>query len=265
MFAINFHLQKPAHSKGEIIAHLLRACFCNFLLLGVVFFFASEITAQKRYSKSYPASKNVNVKLINRTGSITIEGWNKEEVKILADMETPSTNIQPQNQSGTIIINVVKDNQGRNDVGYVNFLIKVPYSSSINIETMIGNLTVSNVGGVLVRAHISSEGEITLTNIGAANVSAENVIGDIFFDGEIAANGIYRFSSTRGNINVRIPTDASFNLVATAPSSRNISVGKFPNMNLNFSDLRRVYGKVGDGSASITITNQRGSISLFGR
>jgi hypothetical protein len=239
----------------------------TILLLSVVFFFASasEISAQKRFSKSYPASKNVNLKLINRTGTITVEGWNKEEVKILADMETASTKIIPQNLSGTIYINLVKDNQGRDDVGYVNFLIKVPYQSSINIETMIGNLTVNNVGGALVRAHISSEGDITLTNIGAANVSAENVIGDIFYDGEIQSGGIYRFTSTRGNINLRIPSSSSFRLVATAPSTRNISLGIFSNANLNFGDGRRVYGNVGDGNASLTVTNQRGSISFLKR
>ena len=239
----------------------------TILLLGVVFFIASvgEISAQKRFSKSYPASKNVSLRLTNRTGTITVEGWDKDEVKISAEMETASTNIQPQNLSGTIYINLVKDNQGRDDVGYVNFDIKVPYSSSVNIETIMGNLNVNNIGGALVRAHISSEGDITLTNIGAANVSAENVIGDIFYDGEIQDGGIYRFTSTRGNINLRIPTSSSFRLVATAPSTRNISLGSFTNANLNFGDGRRVYGKVGDGSASVTVTNQRGSISFLKR
>ena len=239
----------------------------TILLLTVAFFFASsiEISAQKNFSKSYPASKNVSLKLINRTGTIIVEGWDRAEVKISAEMETASTKIQPQNLSGTISIDLVKDNQGRNDVGYVNFNIKVPYSSSVNIETRMGNLNVNNIGGALVRAHISSEGDITLTNIGAANVSAENLIGNIFYDGEIQSGGIYRFTSTRGNINLRIPANSSFRLVATAPSSRNISLGSFTNTNLNFSDQRRVFGKVGDGSASLTVTNQRGSISFIQR
>ena len=239
----------------------------TILLLSVVFFFASaaEISAQKRFSKTYPASKNVSLKLTNRTGTITVEGWDKSEVRISAYLEAPAANIQPQNLSGTISINLVKDNQGRDDVGNVNFDIKVPYSSSVNIETIMGNLNVNNIGGALVRAHITSDGDITLTNIGAANVSAENGIGDIFYDGEIQSGGIYRFTSTRGNINLRIPTTSSFRLVATAPSTRNISLGAFTNANLNFGDGRRVFGKVGDGSASLTVTNQRGSISFLKR
>lgn len=239
------------------------------LWLSVVFFFtfsAAEISAQKKFFKSYPASKNVRIQLTNRTGTVTVEGWNKQEVAISAYLEQPAANIEPQSLSGTILINLVKDNQGRNEVGNVNFLIRVPFTSSVDIETRMGNLNVSNIQGGLVRAHISSEGDITLTNISASAVSAENVIGDIFYDGEIQREGNYRFTSTRGNINLRIPFNSSFKLVATAPSTRSIQLGEFSNNNLNFvGDGRRVVGRFGDGSATFTVTNQRGSISFIRR
>lgn len=240
----------------------------TIFILSVVFFFVSsgEIAAQKKFSKSYPASKNVRLQLTNRTGTVTVEGWDKSEISISASMEAPAATIEPQSLSGTIVINLVKDNQGRNEVGNVNFLIKVPYSSSVDIETRMGNLNVSNVRGGLVRAHISSEGDITLTNIASENVAAENVIGDIFFDGTIAENGNYRFTSTRGNINLRIPFNSSFRLSATAPSTRNISLGDFGNGGMRYVyDGRRVIGQSGDGSATISVTNQRGSISFIRR
>jgi hypothetical protein len=241
----------------------------TILFLGVVFFFVSafEVSAQRKFSKTYPASKNVRLQLLNRTGTVEVEGWDRAEVKITADVESSATVIEPQNLSGTIYINLVKDNQGRNDVGYANFKIKVPYSSSVDIETRMGNLVVNNIGGVLVRAHISSEGDITLTNISANNVDAGNLIGNIFFDGEIRTNGIYRFTSTRSDINLRIPLNSSFRLVATAPSSRNISLGPFSgDGNMRFlGDGRRVIGQASEGSSSLTVTTQRGSISFIRR
>lgn len=241
----------------------------TILILSVVFFFVSfqaEVFGQKRFSKSYPATKNIKLELINRSGTITVEGWNKDEIRIVAVLENSSTNILPQSLSGKILINLKKDNQGKDDVGYANFTIKVPYSSTVDIETMVGNLNVSNVNGGYVRAHITTEGDINLTNISAASVSAENVIGDIFFDGEIQGGGTYRFVSTRGNINLRIPFRSSFRLVATAPSTRNISLGAFSNPEMSFvGNGRRVTGRVGDGSASLIVTNQRGSISFFSR
>jgi DUF4097 and DUF4098 domain-containing protein YvlB len=254
---MNWNLKKISAAKKATI-----------LFLSVVFFFASltEISAQKKFTRSYPASKNIRLQLTNRTGTVTVEGWDKAEISIEATMEAPAANIEPRSISGTININLVKDNQGRNEVGNVNFRIRVPYSASVDIETRMGNLNVSNVRGGMVRAHISSEGDITLTNISAGSVAAENVIGDIFFDGTIAESGSYRFTSTRGNINLRIPFNSSFKLVATAPSTRNISLGDFANSGMRYvGDGRRVVGQSGDGSATISVTNQRGSISLIRR
>jgi DUF4097 and DUF4098 domain-containing protein YvlB len=242
----------------------------TIFLLSVVFFFVSssqhEIFAQKRFSKTYPASKNVSLQLTNRTGTVDVEGWNKDSVQISAYLEAPAANLIPQSLSGTILINVVKDNQGRNEVGEVNFKIKVPYASSVNIETVMGNLSVTNIFGGFVRAHITSDGDITLTNISASSVSAENGIGNIFFDGDVKAGGRYRFTSMRGDINLRIPFESSFSLVATAPSTRNISLGALSNAGLRFvSEGRRVVGKIGDGSATLNVTNQRGNIAFIRR
>src|SRR5687768_16698297 len=96
------------------------------ILLSVVFCFAAlaapDVCAQKRFSKSYPASKNVRLQLTNRSGTVTVEGWDKDQVSIAAYLEAPAANIVPQSLSGTILINIVKDNQGRNEVGNVNFL-----------------------------------------------------------------------------------------------------------------------------------------------
>lgn len=238
------------------------------MLLTVVFFlslFATQAAAQKRFSRVYPAGQDIRLTLINKSGTVTVEGWNRQEVAINAAMEAPAANIAPQSLSGVIDINLLRDNQGR-DTGNVNFVIRVPYNSKVDIETRIGNLQVSNVRSGLVRAHITSEGDITLTNIYATAVSAENTMGDIFFDGEIQENGQYRFASMKGVINLRIPFTSSFKLVATAPSSRNINLGAFDNAELNrVSDGRRVIGKFGSGSATLTVTNQRGGIGFFAR
>lgn len=238
------------------------------MLLAVVFFlsgFAGQSYAQKRFARVYPAGQDIRLVLINKTGTVTVEGWNRPEVSIVASMEAPAANIAPQSLSGVIDINLLRDNQGR-DTGNVNFNIRVPYNSKVDIETRIGNLQVSNVRSGLVRAHITSEGDITLTNIYATAVSAENTMGDIFFDGEIQEDGKYRFASMKGTINLRIPFTSSFKLVATAPSSRNISLGSFDNANLNrVSDGRRVIGTFGSGSATLTVTNQRGGIGFFSR
>lgn len=238
------------------------------MLMSVVLFFgvsAKEAAAQKRFSRTYPATKNVRLQLLNRSGTITVEGWDRQEISISAYLEAPAAELVPQSLSGTIVMDLVKENQGRN-VGNVNFQIRVPRSSVIDIETRIGNLSVTNINGGLVRAIVTTEGDITLTNIYSAAVDAQNGIGDIFFDGEMRSGGLYRFTSMKGNINLRIPFESSFRLTATAPSTRNIDLGPFRGGNMRFvSDGRRVTGQAGDGSASMSVTNQRGAIAFIRR
>ncbi len=236
--------------------------------MAVVLFFALAGTAdaQKKFSKTYPAGQNVRLSLMNRSGTVTVEGWDRNDINIAALLEAPAANIVPQNLSGTIAINVVRDNQGRGEVGNVNFLIRVPYNAMVDIETRIGNLSVSNVRSGLVRAKISTEGDITLVNVVASNVSAENVTGDIFYDGEILDQGSYRFSSMRGVINLHIPINSSFRVIATAPSTRNISFGAFSGGDMNYlGDGRRVVARFGSGSATMSVTNQQGSIAFSRR
>lgn len=238
------------------------------LLLSVVFLFGLTVSvaAQKKFSRTFAAGSTVRLQLMNRSGTVTVLGWNRNEVNVVAVMEAPAANIVPQEANGKIDINLVRDNQGRDEVGNVNFTIRVPYNSIVDIETKIGNLSVTNVSGGFVRAHIGLEGDITLTNIASASVSADNVTGDIFFDGDIQQGGNYRFSSMRGNINIRIPFNSSFRFVATAPSTRSISLGPFSTASTNtLSDGRRVVGRFGDGSAILSVTNQRGSISFIRR
>ena len=237
------------------------------LLLSVVFFFApADVSAQRRFSKTYPATRSVRLKLTNRSGQVIVEGWNRPEVQVQAYLETPGSSVNPRIVDGTIYIDMVKENYGRGDVGSVNFTIRVPRDASVDIETKVGNLSVSNVNGGFVSARIATNGDITLTNISARVVNAENGIGNIFFDGDLQENGTYRFRSMSGDINLRIPFNSSFKLTATAPSTRSIDLGSFSTGDMRFvGDGRRVTGQVRDGASFLTVTNQRGSITFLRR
>jgi DUF4097 and DUF4098 domain-containing protein YvlB len=160
-----------------------------------------------------------------------------------------------------MVIDVAGDNRGRSDIGDINFTINVPVNSTVDIETKRGNISINGVEGSMVRAHISLGGDINLTSIRATEVIAQNTTGNILFDGEIRAGGRYRFKTTEGNVNVRIPTNSEFRLEATAPLSRVIDLGAFSNRGLSsIGDGRKCVGNIGDGRASMDIINQRGRI-----
>ena len=226
---------------------------------------ASAAWGQQHLSKRYIVGKNVRVELKNISGTITVESWNRDEVKLSATMESPVANVSPRQTGDGLIVDVMADNRGRSDVGDVNFKLQVPVNSSVDLETKRGQITVSNIHGGLVRAHVSSEGDIELSGITASQVYAQNTIGNIFFDGEFARGGTYQFQSGKGDITIRIPADSAFNLVAAAPN-RKIALGGFWNNGIkSLGDGRKFVGDVIDGRSKVTVTNFQGSITFMRR
>jgi DUF4097 and DUF4098 domain-containing protein YvlB len=222
--------------------------------------------AQQKFSKTYRTPRrNIRLQLTNRSGTIEIEGWDRSEIRVSADMDSPAAKFTPVVDDEGLVIDVKNDTRGREGLGDVNFKVQVPSDASVDLETRIGNITVRNVRGAMLRAEVKSSGDIDLTGIRAFKVMASNITGNILFDAELLSGGFYDLKSTQGNINVRLSGASGFTLIATAPRTRNIDLGNLSTRG-NFSfqgDSRRVVGRVGDGSATLTTTNLRGSIGFF--
>ncbi len=234
-------------------------------LLLVTTLSVSNAFAQQRVSKRYPAGKKVRIELKNISGTIIVESWNRDEIKLSATLESPKANLVPRQTKDSLIVDVMADNRGRGDVGDINFKLQVPINSSVDLETKRGQITVTNIRGESVRAHVSLEGDIELSGITAFNVYAQNTIGNIFFDGEFARGGTYQFQSNKGEITIRIPADSAFNLVAAAPTKK-IALGQFWHNGIkNLGNGRKFVGDVGDGRSTVSVTNFQGSITFIRR
>lgn len=241
----------------------IRALLC--FLAVVLFFFLStplNVSAQQRFSKTYPVPRNARLMIRNYSGSIRVEAGTRNDIKVIADIETRATRLAPELTDDGIVINVMRDNPGRADMGDVNFRIVLPAGLSVDIETKRGNITVRDLTGQMVRAKVTLDGDIELTGLRVATVLAENMTGNILFDGEMIPEGTYKLESTKGDINVRIPGDSNFWLMAFAPTTRSIDLGGFGGR-LDHSDKRRIVGNVGnsnDRTSSLTVMNLRGPI-----
>lgn len=223
---------------------------------------SSTVNAQQQISKRYPGGKNVRVELRNISGTIVVESWSKNEIRLSATIESKNAHLEPKQINDCLMVDVMGDNRGRGDIGDINFKLQVPANSSVDVETRRGNISVANIRSGLVRAYVSSEGDIELSNISATHVVAQNVIGDIFFDGEFSSGGTYEFKSMKGEITIRIPGNSAFRLVAASPTKQ-INLNDFWNNGFKTQDGRRYVGDVGDGRSSVSVTNFSGSITFL--
>lgn len=239
----------------------------RFLAVGALLALTSlsfNAAAQQQLSRRYPAGKNVRIELKNISGTITVESWNKNEIRLTATIESKKAQVLPKQTEQSLVVDVMSDNRGRGDVGDINFKLQVPVNSYVDLETRTGNISVANIRSDLVRAHVSTEGDIILTNIVASKVIAQNVMGDIFFDGEFASGGNYEFKSNKGNITIRIPANSDFHFVASSPA-RKIAMNDFWNNKLKSHDGRKYEGYVGGGGSSLSIINYSGQITFLRR
>jgi hypothetical protein len=223
---------------------------------------AGAVFAQKTFNKRFPCKNNARLQIINVSGLVQVEGWNRNEIKVSADLEAPYATLSPQSSDDALTLDV--KNQSRSDAGSVNFKIWVPNGASVDLETGQGNILVKDINGSMVRAHVWLGGDIELINLSTQNVLASNTTGDIIFDGVLAWGGKYEFKSTQGNINIRIPGDSAFSLNAVSPG-RSINLGVFGG-NVNQADPRKIYGQIGNGDKTyLSVSNQKGRIAFIKR
>jgi hypothetical protein len=55
-----------------------------------------SVAAQQRLSRRYPAGQNVRIELRNISGTIVVESWNKNEIRLSATIESKGTTVTPR-------------------------------------------------------------------------------------------------------------------------------------------------------------------------
>ena len=79
------------------------AILAFLLILGV----SAEAFAQQKVSRHFPTGKNVRLELKNISGTITVETWAREEIKITATMEAPTARFNPRQTDAGLVIDIV--------------------------------------------------------------------------------------------------------------------------------------------------------------
>src|SRR5262245_12479154 len=102
----------PARRIGRLRSSLLLAATVAVALLAPLI-----VHAQQHVSKKYPVPKNVRLELHNISGEITVESWDRDEIKISAVLESPTARFAPRQMSDQLIIDIMSDNRGRGDLG----------------------------------------------------------------------------------------------------------------------------------------------------
>jgi len=120
-----------------------RVSYAAFPALFLVLAITTSAFAQQRVARNYPAGKNVRIELKNLRGTITVETWARDEIRITATMEAPAVHFNPRQTDSGLVIDIVGDNRDRRDVGDVTTLANPDVVEQIRIMVQGKDITTT--------------------------------------------------------------------------------------------------------------------------
>ena len=228
----------------------------------------------EKFEQSYPLNANGRVNVSNVNGSITVEAWDRNEVKLeavkVADTRENLADVEIKIDSRQDSFSVEADydntnNRSKNEwrnhkMLEVQFRLSVPRTAVLNeIETVNGSVTVSNFVNYTKVSAVN--GEVKATNLrGNANLSTVNGSVDAVFD-RLETGSKISLGTVNGRVNLLIPSDSNATVKAdTLNGSINNDFG-LPVRKGEYVG-RDLYGKIGTGDVQIRLNSVNGGLTI---
>jgi hypothetical protein len=229
----------------------------------------------ERFEQTYPFSSNGKISISNINGSITVEAWDKNEIKLESVKNGESkerlAEVKLKINAGQTLFSVETDygswqngrngNWGKNGGNIqVDFHLYVPKNAYLDeIETINGTVNISNMQNFTKASAVN--GEVRAVNLrGSADISTVNGTTVAEFDSLQSTDKI-ALSTVNGRVNLAIPSDADATIKAeTVNGGINnefglpVKKGKYVG--------RDLYGKLGTGTVKISLESVNGPLNI---
>ena len=227
----------------------------------------------ERFEQSYPLNANGRVSVSNINGSIVVDAWDRNEVKLeavkIADSKETLSEVELKIESTPAAFSVETDYdkwKDRNDWGHnnrrleVQFHLTVPRGAVLDeIETVNGSVTVANFSNYTKISAVN--GNVKAANLrGTANLSTVN--GEVAADfDQLETGSKISLSTVNGRVNLLIPSDSSVTLKADSVNGNIANDFGLPVHKGEYVG-RDMYGKLGNGDVQIKLNSVNGQLSV---
>jgi DUF4097 and DUF4098 domain-containing protein YvlB len=234
----------------------------------------SEFDETERFERTYPFSASGTVSVSNVNGSISIETWDRSEVKLeyvkTADTRESLSEIEVKIDARSDVFSVEtdygdwrrKNSGGRRNYGkqYIEYRLVVPRNVILDdIETVNGSVNIINAGNSTKASAVN--GEVRATNLrGAANLSTVNgtVVAD--FD-RLEAKSRISLNTVNGTVDLTIPSDSDATVKVNTVNGNISNDFGLPVRKGEYVG-RDLYGKIGTGDVQIRLNSVNGALSV---
>jgi DUF4097 and DUF4098 domain-containing protein YvlB len=236
---------------------------------------SSTADESESFSQTYPLNANGRLNISNVNGSITVEAWDRNEVKLeyvktadskerLADVE-----VRIDSRPDYITIETDYDNwkRDKNSSGWkfsgkleVEFRLWVPRGAMLNeVETVNGSVDVSNFNNFTKVSAVN--GSVNARNIrGTARLSTVN--GEVHADFDRLETGSkISLDTVNGRVNLVIPSDSNATLKADSLNGSITNDFGLPVRKGKYVG-RDMYGRLAGGDVQIKLSSVNGGLSI---
>jgi DUF4097 and DUF4098 domain-containing protein YvlB len=229
----------------------------------------------ERFEQSYPLNANGRVSVSNINGSVTVEAWDKNEVRLeavkTADTKETLAEVQIKIVARQDSFSVETDyGSWRNNNGTwknknhsrldVQYRLQVPRGAVLDeIETVNGSVTISNMTNSTKASAVN--GSVRATNLrGTARLSSVNGTTEADFD-SVASTGQISLETVNGKVLLTIPSDANATVKADTLNGQIYNDFGLPVRKGEYVG-RDLYGKIGSGSLTIKLSSVNGELAI---
>lgn len=261
----------------------MRRRFISLVLLAVLLALPSMLHAyrlEKEWERSFEVEEGSLFELGNVNGSIEVEGWDRGTISVFAEIrvKAPSKSeakkifkkieFDVESDDGHLMIkadiprirktsflNFFGDGNGSVRIDYT---VKVPEGTSLDLESVNGDIFVEGVdghfrfktvNGKIEAVMLGGDGEISVVN-GGIDCSLES-----FPEG-----GDLDVKNINGNVTIEIPEETGAEVDIKTLNGR-IRLGFDLEKTVQLKK-KRVVGEIGDGNGSIRIRTTNGGVRL---
>jgi DUF4097 and DUF4098 domain-containing protein YvlB len=228
----------------------------------------------ERFEQTYPLSPNGKVSISNVNGSIVIDTWDRNEVKLeavktaddkerLADVEI---RIDARKDSISIETNYDswKRNNGNGWKNYgklnVDYRLTVPRNAVLDeVETVNGSVNITGSNNLTKASTVN--GQVIATNLrGTAELSTVNGTIEANFD-QLQSSSRINLDTVNGQVNLVIPSDANATVKADTLNGRIENDFGLPVRKGEYVG-RDLYGRIGSGEVQIKLNSVNGGLYI---
>jgi len=226
----------------------------------------------EHFEQTYPLSANGVVSVSNVNGSISIDGWERNEVKLeytkTADSRERLSRVEIRISAQPDRFSVETDygNSGNNRGWHgdgkltVEYRLMVPRGAVLSeIETVNGSASIANLVNIMKVSAVN--GSVSANNIrGTAKLSTVN--GEVRADFDrLEAGSKISLETVNGKVNLLLPSDANATLKADSVNGNITNDFGLPVRKGKYVG-RDMYGRLGNGDVQIRLESVNGGLTV---